>query len=390
MRKTMLFSLLMLVGLVLSACGGQAGAVQSTITPMPALKSSGMIIAEGKVIPARFAELSFKVSGVLDEVLFEEGQSVQAGQVIARLAGSERIQFEIKAAEMDVLLAEQDMKELQDGSVLARAEAQKRLAEAEKELDKVRKDRNSKDYKYGDREQVDIAYADVIVARDTVDDAEEAYNQVSDRADDDPIRAGALSALAAARQRLDRAEANYNYLLRKPDPLEVNLAQATLELAEQKVVEAKLELEKLANGTDPDQAARIQIRLDSAKARLEVSKANLGDLELIAPFSGTLVTQPLKVGQLVSPGNPLVVIADLTIFHVETVDLTELDVLNVQLGEKVMVRLDAIPNLELEGKILRIHSVGTNYQGDVVYAVLVELVQTDPRLLWNMTAAVEF
>ena len=52
------------------------------------------------------------------------------------------------------------------------------------------------------------------------------------------------------------------------------------------------------------------------------------------------------------------------------------------------VTVDALPDLVLNGRVARIKPLGDNRQGDIVYDVLVDLDQQDPRLRWNMTTAV--
>jgi len=75
---------------------------------------------------------------------------------------------------------------------------------------------------------------------------------------------------------------------------------------------------------------------------------------------------------------------------VETTDLTELNVDKIALGQPAMIRFDAIPGLDIIGRVTKIKPFGENRQGDVVYTVVLQLEQADPRLKWNMTASVTF
>jgi HlyD family secretion protein len=54
----------------------------------------------------------------------------------------------------------------------------------------------------------------------------------------------------------------------------------------------------------------------------------------------------------------------------------------------VKITFDAIPDLSLSGKVLRIKGLGENRQGDIVYKVIVQPDTADARLRWNMTSAV--
>jgi HlyD family secretion protein len=115
----------------------------------------------------------------------------------------------------------------------------------------------------------------------------------------------------------------------------------------------------------------------------------LNDLQLIAPFSGTVVSNDLKPGQAVSPAITIM-LGDISSWQVETTDLVELDIVNIKVGDPVTVTFDAIPSLELSGKVTRIKQMGLASKGDTTYTVTIELDQTDPRLLWNMKAFVAF
>jgi HlyD family secretion protein len=83
------------------------------------------------------------------------------------------------------------------------------------------------------------------------------------------------------------------------------------------------------------------------------------------------------------------VIADTSVWHVETDDLTELDVVHIHAGDAVSVRFDALPDLTIPGTVRTINALGKNRQGDIVYTVVVDLATSDPRLQWNMTATIQ-
>jgi HlyD family secretion protein len=87
-------------------------------------------------------------------------------------------------------------------------------------------------------------------------------------------------------------------------------------------------------------------------------------------------------------GTPVVELADLSAWQIETDDLTELDVVNVQVGSEVALTFDAIPDLEMAGTVQRIKSLGEEKMGDVTYTVVVRPEDYDPRLRWRMTALV--
>jgi len=60
----------------------------------------------------------------------------------------------------------------------------------------------------------------------------------------------------------------------------------------------------------------------------------------------------------------------------------------VQEGNLVRISFDALPDLELPGRVVSIQGIGKNYQGDIVYEVTISPDQWDSRLRWKMTATV--
>ena len=83
-------------------------------------------------------------------------------------------------------------------------------------------------------------------------------------------------------------------------------------------------------------------------------------------------------------------LADLAHWHVETTDLTELNVVRVKEGDRATITFDALPGETFDGVVEGINTIGENYRGDISYTAIVRPERTDPRLRWNMTAAVEF
>jgi multidrug resistance efflux pump len=119
-------------------------------------------------------------------------------------------------------------------------------------------------------------------------------------------------------------------------------------------------------------------------------RAALANAEVRAPFSGTLTSLDLKVGEFASAGAPVATVADLSKWIVKTTDLTEIDVVNVAEGESVTLTLDAMPDVELGGSV---HSISQSYaekQGDIVYEVAILLAESRPGMRWGMTAQVNF
>jgi HlyD family secretion protein len=84
----------------------------------------------------------------------------------------------------------------------------------------------------------------------------------------------------------------------------------------------------------------------------------------------------------------VVQLADLSGWQIETTDLTELSIVHVTEGSPATITFDAVPGLELSGKVTRIKAIGESKRGDVNYTVTITPDRPDARLRWNMTASV--
>ena len=394
MKKVVIIILVVLVAGVAVVLGGQrivAGA-QATPTSQPTVapvKSSSSIIAEGDVVPAQDASLSFTTAGVINEVLVKEGQKVEKGQVLARLTGSKQLQAAIKAAELEVLSAQQDLTKLGDGAALTAAQAQLDVTQAQKAYDDAAQHRRNLDYR-ASASQIAGANAGYILAQNEVDKVQSQYDDVAGRPEDDATRALAMANLENAKKARDKALANLNWYKGKADPKDIAEADASVAVAKAKLEDAKIQLEKVKDGPDAAQLALIQSRLDSAQANAEAAQASQAGLELTAPFAGTLNSIDMNVGQFIQPGAAVAKLADLSTWLVKTTDLTELNVAKIQPGMTAEIKLDALPDATLNGKVLYVENFGQNHQSDIVYTVVLQLDRPDPRLRWNMTAVVTF
>ncbi|MBN1810775.1 MAG: biotin/lipoyl-binding protein, partial [Anaerolineae bacterium] len=70
---------------LLAGCDGALATPEATVLPVVADASSGVVVAEAVIEPARSEELSFEMGGKVVEVLVAEGDTIKAGDVIARL-----------------------------------------------------------------------------------------------------------------------------------------------------------------------------------------------------------------------------------------------------------------------------------------------------------------
>ncbi len=198
------------------------------------------------------------------------------------------------------------------------------------------------------------------------------------------MEAGASTAdLSGAQARVRQAQAQVDALKAAARPADIAAAEAD-------VRRATAQLALINDGARTESIAAAEADVASAQATLDQAKAALAETELKAPFAGTIAELTILPGEQAAPGAAVATLADFSSWQIETTDLTELSVVKVQPGSRVMISLDAIPDLELPGEVVRINSVGKDKRGDINYTAIIKPLKADPRLRWNMTAALTF
>jgi HlyD family secretion protein len=125
----------------------------------------------------------------------------------------------------------------------------------------------------------------------------------------------------------------------------------------------------------------------AAQAAVDAAQATLNQAQLVAPFAGTVTDVSVMSGDLVSSGLQAFRIDDLSAIYIN-LQVAEVDVNNLKVGQDASLTFDAIPNKEYAGKVTEIGVVGTSSQGVVTYPVTVQLTNPDANVKPGMTAAV--
>jgi multidrug resistance efflux pump len=379
--------------LSLEACAGTPST--ATITPENSTptQEAPITIAEASVIPIRSANLNFEISGIVQEIIIPEGINVRSGETIARLQRQEELEASLAAAMLQKASARQEISDLVENGALNKANLELALANADKDLKDARKRLSYQDYKRGSKNQINEAQARYIIAQDAYKTANDKFSDLAGMADDNLTKAYALTILAENRHNRDRALADLNYLKTKPDIYNLHIAQSEVEVAQANYEKIKLELSKLnSDGLNPEDLAVAEANLKNADLQIIAVQDRLDKLDLKAPFDGTVVFNSLKTGETTGiPGMPhQVVLADQSEWLVETKDLSEVHIEKIRIGDPVQVKFDALPDLIINGVVLRIQPMGTDRQGDITYKATIRLDEQDESLRWNMTALVSF
>lgn len=386
-RKFSLFYITLCLSLLVCSCNESQAT--PTVNPEEQIDYSPMVSATGMVVPYQQAALSMLSSGTVEEIMVEEGEFVTKGEILLRLKGSEELFAAVSAAQLELTSAQIAYDELYKDAELNRSNAQLTLAIAEDAFDKASDRRRSKEYKVGDQEDIDIAYARYMLAEQIVKDREKEWEEnAAWRREDDLIRLDVLTRLAAARDERDEALREYNYLNSLPDEIERSKAEGELEVARQQLEEARADWEKVkATGLDPHDVELAEKRFQNAKAQLASSQEQLANIELSSPFDGTISRIDIHANEWVEIGQLVMLLADLQHLRVETTDLNEIDVARVNIGDTAIVTFDAIPDATISGSV---EFIADKSEGSGVnYKVYIALDETPEKVRWGMTAFVD-
>jgi multidrug efflux pump subunit AcrA (membrane-fusion protein) len=364
------------------------------------------VVAEGRVVPVRGVTLSSQTGGVVAETLAQDGDQVAAGGLILRFDGARQAAAAVLQAEAGLRRARARVAELRAGArpqdlaaaraavaaaqarynqiasgarTQERAQAQAQVEQAERRADaarqRVAQAESALRLAESDLQRLEQLLAQQAVARQSVDQARERVTV-------------ARSDLEAARAELGAASAQASAAREQRSLVQAGARKEEIEAAAADLRRAQAQLDLLIAGTRPETVAAAQADVAGAAAALKQAQAALQQTEVRAPLAGTVAWFGPKRGEFVAPGAPIARVGDLSVWQVETTDLTELSVANVRIGRAATVTVDGIPGLSLVGSVSKIKAFGENRQGDIVYTVVVTLNQQDPRLRWNMTASV--
>ena len=338
------------------------------------------IDATGSLAPLSDVSLAFSSGGRVIEVLVEEGQQVEAGDLLVRLDDADAREA-VANAEFQVTQAEINL-----ASALIESEAG--LAQANLDAAQVAHE-ESVALAAMPGVQLTSARVNLEQAQDRLADAQEDYDTAWDSARDweldikwkkdalEAEREATEAALETAQYNLEVAQAEYSLAVGGISEESVQNTRANLLNAQVSLESESLQLEQLELSL-----AQAQLSLESAQRALE-------DTMLVAPTGGTVTEFNIQVGEMASVGQSAVaVLSDLSVLTVD-VNLDETDVAQVAVGQEAWVSVDAFPDAQLTGEVTYIAPVAEVRSGVVLYPVTVQLTPTDLPVRAGMTADVE-
>jgi HlyD family secretion protein len=291
--------------------------------------------ATGTVRAKQSAVLIWQAAGTVETVHVKVGDMVQVNDELAALAKTSLPQS-IILAQADLATAQKSLDELMSSNT-AQAEAVIALRDAQEAFTKADNWRNELEHNKIDVKE--IIYKKFGPRTIPVLKEYRAYAS-------DETKAKADEDLALAKAKLDDAQRTYD-LLKDGNTAEIVAAQA---------------------------------RIDAAQATINLARVT-------APFAATVTESYPLPGDQVSAGATAFRLDDLTSLYVD-VEVSEVDINSVKVGQPVTLTFDAVLGQEYHGEVVEVAQAGTVTNGVVSFKVTVELTDASAEVRPGMTAAV--
>jgi HlyD family secretion protein len=408
MRRVML--LLVLIAIIGAAAAyvfvwrpSQAGEAPEQEVRSAVVERGNMLVAvsaSGRIEPQDGVNLGFQIPGRVAEVRAEVGDQVEAGDVLARLETAQ-LALQVEQARAALTSAEARLAQLRAGArreEVAAAEANLRATEAQVDAASA----NLAQLRAGASDaQIAAAEADLATAMNEQKQAADMYDMVlkcftfkifgQEREICPALGAPEEQArynLNAADRSLAAAQARLDETLAGADSDAVRAARANVAAAEAQRDAAQAQLDLLRAGPTGGQVAAAEAQVAQAQAALALAELSVEKAALYAPFDGVVAVVNVEPGEMSSGGLlPAFTLLDVSKFQV-ALDVDELDVGLLAPDQAAQVTLDALPEVEIPGRVERVAPAATVSGGVVNYHVIVDLDPTDAPIRADMTVNV--
>ncbi len=267
------------------------GEIPVQVSPVSRQNLTYSLVANGDISPLMQVELYPKVSGYLEKIFVQMGDSVRQGQMIAQI---DRAEFVQKVREVEA-----------------------KVAQAKAAADEIEAGTRSEEIRQ----------------------AEEAVKQAQSRFDN-------------ARTHRQRMEALYNrQIISKKD---FDNADTECTVCEAQLSANQERLKQLREGARREVREGSRAKVKEMEAILAQEQIRLQNTQIVAPFSGEIVRRNVDNGALLSPSTPVVTLIHLDTLKVMA-NVLEKDVGLVKVGMKAKILTDAYPDQPFEGTIVRIN-----------------------------------
>jgi HlyD family secretion protein len=312
----------------------------------PSLPAS--IIAVSGRIEGDDSAVAPKTAGKILEVTVREGDTVTAGQVIARLDDAQvraredqaravlaDEQAKMQGARDQIMVLQEQLRQNQVATGQSTMDAEGRIRQAQADLTAAEADLT--------QQQAALRLAEF--NRDAYTRLAKTGAASHQQGLQAEVQADQQAAAVASAQR--RVEAARGAL---------TTAQANLDNPKIRVSQASSTEAQLAQQQSTIAATKAETA--QAQAQLAQAEADRADLTVVAPFSGTVLTRAAEPGEVVQAGTAIVTLLDLSKVYLRGF-IPEGQVGKVKIGQPAHIFLDSDPNKGLDGSVLRIDPQAT-------------------------------
>ncbi len=331
-----------------------------------------VVEASGNLAPVAQVSLAFATQGKLQAIYVRTGERVYPGEVLAQLDTTD-LELQLTQAQASLRVAEANFSKVTAG---ARPEdvtvARSSLSQAQTSLVQQQATLAA------DTERARLSW---IQAANNLRDAQARYSQIywdnidlakkladigkSLPQENIDAEASAWRAVENAEAAMDQARLAYEQAQARQD--------ASIRTAQSQVTTAAANLAKLTNGATEQDVAAAQASVDQARVSVESAQAQLDKATLKAPFAGIVATVLADVHTQVSPATPILVLLDATSYILD-VEVDEVDISRVVVGLPVSITLDALPDMDVPGRVKEVALSPSPSTGVVTYRVRVQVL----------------
>lgn len=301
-RRWLLFSILICIGALALYRGWGATQKKSgrrnLLTEIPVKISSVVrqnltysLFATGDIAPMMQVDLFPKVSGYLERIHVNLGDSVRQGQVIAQIDKADFVQ-KVKESEAKVAQAKAYLAELEGGS-----------------------------------------------RPEELRQAEETVRQAQSRFDNAKLQRERVEALFK-RQVISKKEAD--------------IAEMEYTVAEAQLASGQQQLKLMKEGTRQEVKEASRAKLKEMEALLAQEQIRLQNTNIVAPFQGEIIRKYVDAGALVSSSTPIVTLVHTMTLKI-VANVLERDIPLLKPGMKATIRTETYPERVFEGRVVRIN-----------------------------------
>ncbi|WP_085990859.1 efflux RND transporter periplasmic adaptor subunit [Oceanobacillus senegalensis] len=373
------FFLLMAI-LMLAGCTEETSApaeaeereVPVKVAPASFGSLSGSNILSGTIIAEDEAEVSPKVSGEVQEILVEKGDTVERGQAIAKLdnfdernaleqqkAALKQAKANLESAKNGKSTAENNLKQAQASLDQAKASLKEAKKSQSDNLDNIEFQIKNAEIALQQSEQnfkrVEQLYNEGLTSEQNYDDAKTAVDN-------------ARNSLEQVKQQKQQAD-----------------SEVALESLKASVKQAEVGVEIARDSIDDAQAPidQAQAGVESARLNVEAAQERLDDKTITAPIAGEVTDIAFEVGEMASPQSPFATIIALDQVKVSVNVLPE-QLSTFEIGDEVEVQVDGVS----DAQTATVSYISAVSSGSGLFTVEADLDSQDRKIRPGMVASI--